>query len=166
MLAQVAYKKYSKNILLVCLGGSFFSGPVIGAPPLQVPTDPSAEYEAISSSLLADSTVVIVTKRVGRSGTSYSKRKVDCVAGTAMYLGDGSSMEEMNSSTPDKRMSKPIPESITFYISSYACAHGDMGASVPDIVEKNSINSDRFFDLSNPLVSSIVSDQTDDPNLV
>lgn len=108
-------------VLLSATSGTIAEGRL---PTLVVPSDPSATYEALSAKLRQDHKVEIVTKRRGRSGVSFSKRLVDCVAGTAKYLGDGDSLEEMERSKPDKNMTKPVQGSITFYVASYACAHG------------------------------------------
>jgi hypothetical protein len=105
----------------------FFIGLVVSINPSQanevlisVPTDSSAKYYLLEKSE-ANGRVTAVTKRIGSSGTTYSKRLVDCSKKTFMYLGDGSTLEEMRNSKPDKKMSALVPGSISGYVASAAC---------------------------------------------
>lgn len=63
----------------------------------------------------------LTTKRVGSSGTNYSKRLFDCKAGLTKYLGTGDTIDEMNKSMPDPQMSELVQGSIAFYQWKYAC---------------------------------------------
>jgi hypothetical protein len=87
---------------------------------LSVPTDASAQYYILEKSE-ANGRVTIVTKRVGSSGTSYSKRLVDCGNKTFMYVGTGDSLEEMKKSKPDTKMSVLVPGSISSFVAGAAC---------------------------------------------
>ncbi len=63
----------------------------------------------------------IVTKRMGSSGTSYSKRLYDCSNATFKYLGTGETMAEMANSKPDSKMSPIVSGSIADYVGRQAC---------------------------------------------
>lgn len=88
---------------------------------ISVPTDASARYYLLKRSGTS-TRPILVTKRVGSSGTSYSRREFDCAAHTFRYLGDGDSIEEMNASTPDAEMSPLVDGSISDYIGRVACS--------------------------------------------
>jgi hypothetical protein len=87
---------------------------------ISVPTDASAQYYILEKSE-ANGRVTVVTKRIGSSGTSYSKRLVDCSNKTFMYIGEGGSLEEMKKSKPDTKMSALVPGSISSFVAGAAC---------------------------------------------
>jgi hypothetical protein len=86
-----------------------------------VPTDPSAKYTVLDITRQPNGLVEITTQRDGKSGTSYSKRLVDCANATFKYLGDGDTVEAMRSSKPDPYMAELVAGSISAYVSEYAC---------------------------------------------
>lgn len=100
---------------------------------INVPSDPTATYVVISKKNLRDHMVgdtlnsvfsdeyIIVTKRVGRSGTSYSRREIDCNTGTQRYLGDGDSIQEMNGYYNVGSMNRPVSRSISYYVQRHVC---------------------------------------------
>lgn len=87
---------------------------------ISVPSDPKAQYYVLdkggSRSLRA-----ITTKRIGPSGTSYSKRLYNCAQNTVKYLGTGDSLSEMNNSSPSPSMGSIVNGSIAYYIGLEAC---------------------------------------------
>lgn len=91
--------------------------------PYKIESDPSATYynlELGGSGKLR----TIVTKREGKSGTSFAKREVDCAARTFRYLGDGDSLDAMKASKPSKPSPSmgPLTErSISSYVADQAC---------------------------------------------
>ena len=87
---------------------------------LAVPSDSKAKYFVIERGGTADNPT-LVTKRVGPSGTSYSKRQFDCRARTWKYLGDGETVDEMKRSKPDKNMAPLVSGSIADYLWRDAC---------------------------------------------
>lgn len=91
---------------------SFICSVAIADAPIVVPTDSKATYFILERGGTADKPT-LVTKRVGPSGTSYSKRQFDCKAHTFKYLGDGDSLEEMRRSKPDERMGELVEGSIS-----------------------------------------------------
>lgn len=64
----------------------------------------------------------IVTKREGKSGTSFSKREVNCSNRTFRYLGDGDSLAAMKASKPSPNMGPLTARSISSYVADQACA--------------------------------------------
>jgi hypothetical protein len=92
--------------------------PATGAPSLpriSVSSDPSAEYLLVELSGPKNARV-IVSKRIGSSGTSYAKRLVDCSSMTFKYLGEGSTLEALRSSRPDDRMGDLVDGSISYFV--------------------------------------------------
>ena len=87
---------------------------------MSVPTDAKAKYTILEiEGKLPNRT--IVTKRVGPSGTSYSKRIYNCSNKTVKYLGTGDSLAEMARSKPDSNMAPIVSQSIADYVGRQAC---------------------------------------------
>lgn len=87
---------------------------------LSVPSDPKAQFFVLEKGG-SGAERTIVTKRVGPSGTSYSKRLYDCKNNTVKYLGSGDSLAEMASSEPDPKMGPIVEGSIAYYVGLEAC---------------------------------------------
>ncbi len=87
---------------------------------LSVPSDPKAQFFVLEKSG-SGSQRTIVTKRVGSSGASYSKRLYNCADSTMKYLGTGDSLASMNKSNPDPNMSPIVQGSIAYYVGLEAC---------------------------------------------
>jgi hypothetical protein len=88
--------------------------------PFKIPTDAKAKYWVLEMGGQWPNRT-IVTKRVGSSGTSYSKRLYDCANSTVKYLGSGDTLADMANSKPDKKMAPIVPESIADYVGRRAC---------------------------------------------
>jgi len=87
---------------------------------LSIPTDPGAKYYVLRKEGTSYKPILI-TKRIGLSGTSYAKRMFDCQSQTTKYLGFGSSIAEMNNSRADPRMGEILPKSIAWYQWDHVC---------------------------------------------
>lgn len=88
--------------------------------PLSIPSDSKAQYFVLEKN--GDGVErTIVTKRIGSSGTSYSRRLYNCANNTVKYLGTGDSLEEMSTSKPDPNMTPIIDGSIAYYVGIEAC---------------------------------------------
>lgn len=87
---------------------------------LSVPSDSKAIYFVLEKGG-SGAERSIVTKRVGPSGTSFSKRLYNCTDNTVKYLGEGDSLAEMAASKPDPKMGPIVPQSISYYIGLEAC---------------------------------------------
>ncbi|WP_445774245.1 hypothetical protein [Shewanella sp.] len=87
---------------------------------IHIPTDPKASYTILEKSRSGDE-ATIVTKRVGSSGTSFSKRLYNCSNETVKYIGTGDTIESMNASKPDPKMAPIFDKSIAYYVGKEAC---------------------------------------------
>ena len=88
--------------------------------PLIVPSDPKAKFFVLEKEG-SGAERTIVTKRVGPSGSSYSKRLYNCKNRTVKYLGTGDSLAEMDSSKPDPSMGPIVKGSIAYFVGLEAC---------------------------------------------
>lgn len=88
--------------------------------PLSVPSDSKASYFVLEKSCTG-AQCTILTKRVGSSGTSYSKRLYDCSANVGRYLATGESLEALKDSPPEPNMSLIVEYSIKYYVGKAAC---------------------------------------------
>lgn len=88
--------------------------------PLSVPSDSKAKFFILEKSGKGAQRT-IVTKRVGSSGASYSKRLYNCNNSTVKYLGTGDSLTEMAASKADPNMAPIVPGSIAYYVGIEAC---------------------------------------------
>jgi hypothetical protein len=88
--------------------------------PLSIPSDSKAQYFVLEKSGNGLERT-IVTKRMGSSGTSYSKRLYNCKSSTVKYLGTGDSLTEMASSRADQNMAPIVEGSIAYYVGVEAC---------------------------------------------
>jgi hypothetical protein len=91
-----------------------------GGQTLAVPSDAKAQYFVLDKSGGVNSRV-IVTKRVGSSGISYSRRLYNCSYNTVKYLGSGDSLAAMDASSPDANMSNVNAGSTAYYVGLEAC---------------------------------------------
>lgn len=87
---------------------------------MDVPSDSKATY-LILDKYEDNHFKIIVTKREGASGVSYSKRMFDCSASEVRYLGTGDTLTELKLSNPDPKMSPIQPNSIAYYVGLEAC---------------------------------------------
>ncbi|MGC0990084.1 hypothetical protein WKH43_13520 [Pantoea agglomerans] len=88
---------------------------------LHVPSDPNASYTVLEIGSKGN-LATIITKREGKSGTTYSQRAYDCSAKKVMYLGSGENLAEMRSSKPDDHLSPIVDGSIADYVGNEACS--------------------------------------------
>lgn len=87
---------------------------------LHVPSDPNATFTVLEIGNKGN-LATIITKRDGKSGTTYSQRAYDCSARKVMYLGSGETLGEMRSSKPDDHLSPIVDGSIADYVGNEAC---------------------------------------------
>lgn len=87
---------------------------------LSVPSDSGAQFFVLEKGGSTEART-IVTKRVGSSGTSYSKRLYNCKYNNVKYLGTGSTLSEMETSKPDANMASIFDGSIAYYVGIEAC---------------------------------------------
>lgn len=87
---------------------------------ISVPSDSGAQYYVLDKGTLG-SLRTITTKRIGPSGSSYSKRLYSCSGSTVKYLGTGDTLAEMNRSSPSGDLSPIVKGSIAYYVGLEAC---------------------------------------------
>lgn len=111
-----------KMLILAALVASLgASAQVSVGQPYKIPSDPSGTYFNLEIDG-SGSMRTIVTRREGKSGTSFSKREVNCANRTFRYLGTGDTLAEMKASKVDPDMGPLTPGSISSYVSDQACA--------------------------------------------
>ncbi|MBI2278187.1 MAG: hypothetical protein HYU74_12605 [Dechloromonas sp.] len=98
--------------------------------PLAVPSDASAKYWLMYKDTGKSPIRTIVTRRVGSSGTSWSRRQYNCADYTVRYLGTGDTREQMDKSKPDQKMTNVLPGAIADHIGREACTGFDVSALV------------------------------------
>jgi len=86
---------------------------------LPIPSDVNGKYFILERSG-SKKMPILVTKRVGKSGTSYSKKIFDCKAGTAKYLENGETLSKMTVLKPD-RFGPIVEGSLMYYKWCHAC---------------------------------------------
>ena len=90
--------------------------------PISVPSDPRASYQLVRWSRLSNGNLEAVTRRDGPSGTSFSRREIDCGAMTFRYLGEGDTMEEALADSANAGAMAPLTsQSISTYVSQFVC---------------------------------------------
>ncbi len=101
---------------------------------IPVPSDTRANYEAIEVSSANNGSVVVISKRTGPSGVSYSRRECECRDGTFRYLGEGDTLDAArNSNASDKAMTKLVRDpktglgSVSFHVCNFACEEARTG---------------------------------------
>ena len=87
----------------------------------KIPSDPSGTYFNLEIDGSGNMRT-IVTRREGRSGTSFSKREVDCANRRFRYLGTGDTLGDMKASKADANMGPLTEGSISTYVAHQACA--------------------------------------------
>lgn len=88
---------------------------------VMVPSDPKATYYILQRAG-TELRPVLTTKRVGPSGTSYTRRECDCTNRTWRYVAEGDTLAELESSPkPDDPMGPLVDGSIADVMWSQAC---------------------------------------------
>ena len=88
--------------------------------PIKLKTDLRSQYFVVERGGTATKPTLVV-KRIGPSGTSYTKRAFDCEARTAKHVGTGDSLEEMAKAKPDPDMSPLVDGSVTQQLWQQVC---------------------------------------------
>lgn len=105
---------------IALLAGAAHAQVAVGKP-YKIESDPSATYYNLEFG--GRGTLrTIVTKREGKSGTSYAKREIDCNARTFRYLGEGDTLAEAKRSNGNFPMGHLTDRSISSYVADQACA--------------------------------------------
>lgn len=95
--------------------------------PLVIPPDASATWLVLEKTgAPGDELHTITTRRIGRSGTTWSKREYDCLRSTVRYLGTGNSLDAMRASKPDPALAPIVSNSIADHLGREACRNYDV----------------------------------------
>lgn len=108
--------KFQFVFLSLCISASALAA----EKPLSIPSDSKAQFFVLEKGG-SGAQRTIVTKRVGSSGTSYSKRLYNCADSTVKYLGTGDSLAAMAASRADPNMGPIVQGSIAYYVGVEAC---------------------------------------------
>lgn len=89
---------------------------------IPVTSDPGATYHLLRWSTMPGGNREALTRRDGRSGTSYARREIDCEARTFRYLGEGDTRAEAEVDAPNPGgMGELVPPSISAQVADYVC---------------------------------------------
>lgn len=87
-----------------------------------VPWHTSTRLTVAALSWPTPDTADIVTRRDGKTGTTFTHRLIDCRSREFMLLGEGRSEAEVLAVEPGERSRVPIAENtIPFYVAAWAC---------------------------------------------
>lgn len=120
-------EKIVRHILLAALAAAISTtaeAEVIKSTSVSIPTDSGASYKIVVQDVgYGKSALVVISQRIGSSGTSFAIREVNCEASTFRYMGEGDTLDEaMNSVDDTAPMSPLVDGSISDYIVRAACS--------------------------------------------
>jgi hypothetical protein len=89
---------------------------------IPVPWHTSTRLVALDLKQTGPHTVEILTRRDGKTGTTYTRRVIDCAERTFRYLGEGTSEAMARAGHGAEREMSPLREgTIPFQVAAYAC---------------------------------------------
>lgn len=89
---------------------------------LPVYSDPKASYQLVELAPSPTGTAIVITRRDGPSGISYSRRECACRRAAFRYLGDGASLAVAKSDArPVEPFAALVPGSISSEVCQFAC---------------------------------------------
>lgn len=91
---------------------------------ISVPSDNKALYDVVLVKQIKGN-LLVITRRDGPSGITFSAREIDCQSATFRYLGTGNTIDEMLTNAPyhETELMGPLTDrSISTYVALYACA--------------------------------------------
>ena len=89
---------------------------------IHVPWHKSTRLMALELKSVGPNTVDVLTRRDGKSGTTYVLRRIDCAAREFQYLGEGTTEQQAREGhAADTRKNRVAEGSISFYVAAYAC---------------------------------------------
>lgn len=93
---------------------------------LPVPSDPRATFFVMDKVVEQGASRIIVTRRVGPSGETWSRRIFNCADYTVKYLGTGATRAAMDAGRPDPNMTNVLPGTIADDVGRGACRGFDV----------------------------------------
>jgi hypothetical protein len=89
---------------------------------IYVPWHKSTRLTALELKSVGPDTVDIMTRRDGKSGTTYVLRRIDCAAREFQYLGEGTTEQQAREGhAADTKKNRLTEGSISFYVAAHAC---------------------------------------------
>jgi hypothetical protein len=89
---------------------------------IYVPWHKSTRLTALELKSVGPDTVDVLTRRDGKSGTTYVLRRIDCKAREFQYLGEGTTEAQAREGHAADTKKTRLPEgSISFYVAAHAC---------------------------------------------
>ena len=99
------------------------TGEAAGGTAFDVPSDPRARYFLLNVAPGEGGNIVATTRREGPSGTSFSRREINCDAQTFRYIGEGDTLEQAKQPAPNPGDMGPLVDgSISDVSVKFACA--------------------------------------------
>jgi hypothetical protein len=87
-----------------------------------VPSDPNASYRLLEWRAMPNGHREAVTRRDGPSGTSFSRREIDCSGRQFRYLGEGDTIEDARTDSASiGEMEDLVAGSISTEVSMFVC---------------------------------------------
>jgi hypothetical protein len=94
-----------------------------GGTPFDVPSDSRAKYYLLNVAPGESGNIVATTRREGPSGTTYSRREINCDAQTFRYIGEGDTLEQAKQPAPNPgEMSPLVDGSISDVAVKFSCS--------------------------------------------
>ena len=122
LLALAAGPLLGAVIFFAMTGSDGSPSPVADAGRIHVPWHKSTRLTALEVTPVGPGTVDVLTRRDGKSGTSYVLRRIDCAAREFQYLGEGTTEQQAKEGrASDPRKSRLTEGSISFHVAAYAC---------------------------------------------
>ena len=107
-----------KNLVIALM---LLAGVVHAEENISVPSDTKATYKLLSKQNV-NGNLLVITKRVGPSGISFSAREIDCRNATFRYLSDGESIQALKANFRDTDSMSPLTKgSISTFVAIHAC---------------------------------------------
>ncbi len=107
---------------LAVAGSTGTPSPIPEAGHIYVPWHKSTRLTALEVKSVGPDMVEVMTRRDGKSGTSYVWRRIDCAAREFQYLGEGTTEQQAKQRNAADTRKTPLSEgSISFYVAAYAC---------------------------------------------
>jgi hypothetical protein len=89
---------------------------------IYVPWHKSTRLTALEQKSVGPDLVDIMTRRDGKSGTTYVLRRIDCAAREFQYLGEGITEQQAREGhAADTKKNRLTEGSISFYVAAHAC---------------------------------------------
>jgi len=122
LLALAAGPVHGAVVFFAVTSGDGTPSAIPAAGTIYVPWHKSTRLAALEMKWIGPDTVDILTRRDGKSGTTYVLRRIDCSARKFQYLGEGTTERQAREGhAGDSRSNRLAEGSISFFVAAYAC---------------------------------------------